>query len=154
MAWSVEWGSCEGPVRPWSWSPTPRGHHQDSAPPSPSSPQIKDESFLEDINNVLNSGDIPNLYNTDEQDQIVNTMRPYVQEQGLQPMKTNLMAAYTERVRSSIHLVLCMRYRWPLQPCRDSGFRWGSTWACHKGKWPGPGHHAIGSRLPCHRAVK
>lgn len=105
-------------------------------------------------NNVLNSGDVPNLYNTDEQDQIVNTMRPYVQEQGLQPTKTNLMAAYTGRVRSSIHLVLCMRYRWPLQPRRDRGFRWGSTWACHKGKWPGPGHRAIGSRLPCHRAVK
>ncbi|XP_073667291.1 dynein axonemal heavy chain 1 [Tursiops truncatus] len=70
--------------------------------------QIKNESFLEDINNVLNSGDVPNLYNTDEQDQIVNTMRPYVQEQGLQPTKTNLMAAYTGRVRSSIHLVLCM----------------------------------------------
>ncbi|KAK7819786.1 hypothetical protein U0070_012392 [Myodes glareolus] len=70
--------------------------------------QIKNESFLEDINNVLNSGDIPNLYNADEQDQIVNTMRPYIQEQGLQPTKANLMAAYTGRVRSNIHMVLCM----------------------------------------------
>ncbi|XP_053785531.1 dynein axonemal heavy chain 1 isoform X3 [Desmodus rotundus] len=70
--------------------------------------QIKNESFLEDINNVLNSGDIPNLYTPDEQDQIVTTMRPYVQEQGLQPTKANLMAAYTGRVRSNIHMVLCM----------------------------------------------
>ncbi|XP_074169160.1 dynein axonemal heavy chain 1 isoform X1 [Rhinolophus sinicus] len=70
--------------------------------------QIKNESFLEDINNVLNSGDIPNLYTPDEQDQIVNTMRPYIQEQGLQPTKANLMAAYTGRVRSNIHMVLCM----------------------------------------------
>ncbi|XP_032988956.1 dynein axonemal heavy chain 1 isoform X1 [Rhinolophus ferrumequinum] len=70
--------------------------------------QIKNESFLEDINNVLNSGDIPNLYNPDEQDQIVNTMRPYIQEQGLQPTKANLVAAYTGRVRSNIHMVLCM----------------------------------------------
>ncbi|XP_050636999.1 dynein axonemal heavy chain 1 [Macaca thibetana thibetana] len=70
--------------------------------------QIKNESFLEDINNVLNSGDIPNLYTVDEQDQIVSTMRPYVQEQGLQPTKANLMAAYTGRVRSNIHMVLCM----------------------------------------------
>ncbi|XP_022353638.1 dynein heavy chain 1, axonemal [Enhydra lutris kenyoni] len=70
--------------------------------------QIKNESFLEDINNVLNSGDIPNLYSADEQDQIVNTMRPYIQEQGLQPTKANLMAAYTGRVRSNIHVVLCM----------------------------------------------
>ncbi|VTJ73574.1 Hypothetical predicted protein [Marmota monax] len=70
--------------------------------------QIKNESFLEDINNVLNSGDIPNIYSLDEQDQIVNTMRPYIQEQGLQPTKANLMAAYTGRVQSNIHLVLCM----------------------------------------------
>ncbi|XP_058416307.1 dynein axonemal heavy chain 1 isoform X1 [Diceros bicornis minor] len=70
--------------------------------------QIKNESFLEDINNVLNSGDIPNLYSLDEQDQIVNTMQPYIQEQGLQPTKANLMAAYTGRVRSNIHMVLCM----------------------------------------------
>uniref|UniRef100_A0A8C5KDU7 Dynein axonemal heavy chain 1 n=1 Tax=Jaculus jaculus TaxID=51337 RepID=A0A8C5KDU7_JACJA len=70
--------------------------------------QIKNESFLEDINNVLNSGDIPNLYNAEEQDQIINTMRPYIQEQGLQPTKANLMAAYTGRVRSNIHMVLCM----------------------------------------------
>ncbi|XP_045153350.1 dynein axonemal heavy chain 1 [Echinops telfairi] len=70
--------------------------------------QIKNESFLEDINNILNSGDIPNLYSPDEQDQIVNTMRPLVQEQGLQPTKANLMAAYTRRVRSNTHMVLCM----------------------------------------------
>uniref|UniRef100_A0A8D1UYI8 Dynein axonemal heavy chain 1 n=1 Tax=Sus scrofa TaxID=9823 RepID=A0A8D1UYI8_PIG len=70
--------------------------------------QIKNESFLEDINNVLSSGDIPNLYNLDEQDQIVNTMRPYIQERGLQPTRANLMVAYTGRVRSNIHMVLCM----------------------------------------------
>ncbi|XP_008570797.1 PREDICTED: dynein heavy chain 1, axonemal [Galeopterus variegatus] len=70
--------------------------------------QIKNESFLEDINNVLNSGDIPNIYTAEEQDQIVNVMRPYIQEQGLQPTKANLMAAYTGRVRSNIHVVLCM----------------------------------------------
>lgn len=57
---------------------------------------------------------IPNLYSADEQDQIVNTMRPYIQEQGLQPTKANLMAAYTGRVRNNIHMVLCMRYMYLL----------------------------------------
>ncbi|XP_048343305.1 LOW QUALITY PROTEIN: dynein axonemal heavy chain 1 [Sphaerodactylus townsendi] len=70
--------------------------------------QIKSESFLEDINNLLNSGDIPNLYALDEQDQIMTTMKPIVQDQGLQPTKANLMAAFTGRVRSNIHTVLCM----------------------------------------------
>ncbi|XP_053154302.1 dynein axonemal heavy chain 1 isoform X2 [Hemicordylus capensis] len=70
--------------------------------------QIKSESFLEDINNLLNSGDIPNLYAPDEQDQIMTTMKPIVQDQGLQPTKANMIAAYTGRVRSNIHTVLCM----------------------------------------------
>nr|XP_033782541.1 dynein heavy chain 1, axonemal isoform X1 [Geotrypetes seraphini]XP_033782544.1 dynein heavy chain 1, axonemal isoform X1 [Geotrypetes seraphini]XP_033782545.1 dynein heavy chain 1, axonemal isoform X1 [Geotrypetes seraphini]XP_033782546.1 dynein heavy chain 1, axonemal isoform X1 [Geotrypetes seraphini]XP_033782547.1 dynein heavy chain 1, axonemal isoform X1 [Geotrypetes seraphini] len=70
--------------------------------------QIKSESFLEDINNVLNSGDVPNLYGLDEQDEILTVMKPIVQDLGQQPTKANLMAAYTKRVRSNIHTVLCM----------------------------------------------
>ncbi|XP_077133083.1 dynein axonemal heavy chain 1 isoform X2 [Ranitomeya variabilis] len=70
--------------------------------------QIKNESFLEDINNILNSGDVPNLYGPEEQDQIVSVMKPVVQDMGQQPTKANLMAAYTRRVRGNIHTVLCM----------------------------------------------
>ncbi|XP_075039903.1 dynein axonemal heavy chain 1 [Mixophyes fleayi] len=70
--------------------------------------QIKNESFLEDINNILNSGDVPNVYGPDEQDQIVTVMKPVVQDMGQQPTKANLMAAYTRRVRGNIHMVLCM----------------------------------------------
>ncbi|KAM7402690.1 hypothetical protein PAMP_017906 [Pampus punctatissimus] len=70
--------------------------------------QIKSESFLEDINNILNSGDVPNLYATDEQERILIAMKPVVQDLGQQPTKTNLMAAYIRRVRSNIHTVLCM----------------------------------------------
>lgn len=72
-------------------------------------PQIKSESFLEDINSILNSGDVPNLYATDEQERILATMKPVVQDLGQQPTKANLMAAYIRRVRSNIHTVLCMR---------------------------------------------
>ncbi|NWH35887.1 DYH1 protein, partial [Chloropsis hardwickii] len=70
--------------------------------------QIKSESFLEDINNLLNSGDIPNIYNPEDQDQIMTAMKPIVRDLGQQPTKANLMAAYTARVRSNIHMVLCM----------------------------------------------
>lgn len=130
---------------------------------TPIPPQIKNESFLEDINNVLNSGDIPNLYAPDEQDQIVNTMRPYIQEQGLQPTKANLMAAYTVRVRSNIHVVLCMRYKQPSWPLGDGMGVWGHAWACTRrgahwvqaavlsppgcratGLWEGPGFWVSG----------
>ncbi|RMC00001.1 hypothetical protein DUI87_23409 [Hirundo rustica rustica] len=70
--------------------------------------QIKNESFLEDINNLLNSGDIPNIYNPEDQDQILTAMKPIVRDLGQQPTKANLMAAFTARVRSNIHMVLCM----------------------------------------------
>jgi dynein heavy chain, axonemal len=38
--------------------------------------QIVTESFLEDINNILNSGEVPNLYAADEMEKIVNMVRP------------------------------------------------------------------------------
>ncbi|XP_025927284.1 dynein heavy chain 1, axonemal [Apteryx rowi] len=70
--------------------------------------QIKSESFLEDINSMLNSGDIPNIYNPDDQEQIMTAMKPIIRDLGQQSTKANLMAAYTGRVRSNIHVVLCM----------------------------------------------
>jgi hypothetical protein len=64
---------------------------------------------LEDVNNILNSGDVPNLYAVDEQERILTAMKPVVQDLGQQPTKANLMTAYIKRVRSNIHTVLCMR---------------------------------------------
>ena len=66
--------------------------------------------FLEDLNNVLNAGDVPNIYAPDELDTIYSAMKPIVQDEGLQPTKVNLFMAYTKRVRSNIHMVICMRY--------------------------------------------
>ena len=37
--------------------------------------KIKQESFLEDINNLLNAGEVPNLYATDEKAEICEKMR-------------------------------------------------------------------------------
>ncbi|XP_059176982.1 dynein axonemal heavy chain 1-like [Physella acuta] len=70
--------------------------------------QIKSESFLEDINNILNAGDVPNIYGFDELEKIYTDMKPVVQDIGLQPTKTNLFSAYTKRVRSNLHTVLTM----------------------------------------------
>ena len=71
--------------------------------------QIKSEVFLEDINNILNSGDVPNIYPPEDLDKIFHEMKPVVQDSGLQPTKSNLFSAYTKRVRSNIHMVICMR---------------------------------------------
>lgn len=71
--------------------------------------QIKSETFLEDLNNILNSGDVPNIYQMDELDQIYTAMKSVVQEAGLPPTKTNLFSSYTKRVRNNLHSVICMR---------------------------------------------
>ena len=70
--------------------------------------QIKSESFLEDLNNILNSGDVPNLYGFDELDQIYTAMKPVVQDAGMQPTKTNLFSCFTKRVRTNMHTVITM----------------------------------------------
>jgi dynein heavy chain, axonemal len=38
--------------------------------------QIVTESFLEDINNMLNSGEVPGMFAQDEKDRIVNDVSP------------------------------------------------------------------------------
>ena len=42
--------------------------------------QIVKETFLEDINNLLNTGDIPNLFLPEDYDKIINMVRPIVIE--------------------------------------------------------------------------
>ncbi|KAI3382032.1 hypothetical protein SNEBB_005932 [Seison nebaliae] len=70
--------------------------------------QIKSESFLEDLNNILNTGDVPNIYNNDELEQIYTSMKQVVAEMDMQPTKTNLYSAFTKRVMANLHTVVCM----------------------------------------------
>ena len=37
--------------------------------------QIIQEAFLEDINNILNSGEVPNMWRPEEKDLILNEMK-------------------------------------------------------------------------------
>ena len=64
---------------------------------------------MEDLNNILNAGDVPNIYTQDELDNIYTQMKPIVQEANLLPTKTNLFSSYTKRVRSNLHTVITMR---------------------------------------------
>ena len=65
---------------------------------------------MEDINNILNSGDVPNIYALDELENIYKDMKPVVQDLQLQPTKTNLFSTYTKRVQANLHVVITMRY--------------------------------------------
>lgn len=37
--------------------------------------QIKEEGFLEDVNNILNAGEVPNIFPIDEKQEIIDKMR-------------------------------------------------------------------------------
>lgn len=43
--------------------------------------QIKDEAFVEDINMILNTGDVPNLYAPDEKVDILEKMTAIARDQ-------------------------------------------------------------------------
>jgi dynein heavy chain len=70
--------------------------------------QIVDDSFLEDINNILNSGEVPNLFPQDEMDKVVNDMIPVLKAQGIPETRDNCIAQFVLRVRDYLHVVLCM----------------------------------------------
>ncbi|KNE63057.1 hypothetical protein AMAG_08223 [Allomyces macrogynus ATCC 38327] len=70
--------------------------------------QVFQESCVEDVNNLLNSGDVPNLYTNDDLDRIYNAIRPIAQDAGLIPTKENMFSMYINRVRENLHLVFCM----------------------------------------------
>lgn len=71
--------------------------------------QVKDEAFLEDINNILSSGEVPNLYTKDEKAALMDEMRPIAKKiGGLVGTAEELWTLFIDRVRANLHVVLCM----------------------------------------------
>uniref|UniRef100_F7E952 Dynein axonemal heavy chain 2 n=1 Tax=Callithrix jacchus TaxID=9483 RepID=F7E952_CALJA len=70
--------------------------------------QIADESFLEDINNILSSGEVPNLYKTDEFEEIQSRIIDQARVEQVPESSDSLFAYLIERVRNNLHIVLCL----------------------------------------------
>lgn len=96
--------------------------------------QIADESFLEDINNVLSSGEVPNLYKPDEfvevrrhrlataprrcslacphrplaVPQVCNALADAARKDNVLQTPDSMFSYLIERVRNNLHVVLCM----------------------------------------------
>ena len=70
--------------------------------------QIINESMLEDINGILNSGDVPNLYNSEDLEAISSACKADCARKKIPPTKLNIFSQYLFRVKSNIHVVLCM----------------------------------------------
>ncbi|CAH2103550.1 unnamed protein product [Euphydryas editha] len=71
--------------------------------------QITKEEFLEDINNMLNSGEVPNLFEGDSYEQVQSGCRNEAAKVGINPGDRDAVYYYfINRVRSKLHLCICM----------------------------------------------
>lgn len=70
--------------------------------------QIVNEQMLEDINNILNSGDVPNLYKNEDFEPIFKIGRQLCMEKSLQVTKMNMMTMYLGQVKKNIHMIIAM----------------------------------------------
>eukprot|EP00003_Mantamonas_plastica_P000096 TRINITY_DN1008_c0_g2_i7.p1 TRINITY_DN1008_c0_g2~~TRINITY_DN1008_c0_g2_i7.p1 ORF type:complete len:3819 (+),score=1555.84 TRINITY_DN1008_c0_g2_i7:2346-13802(+) len=71
---------------------------------------VKEESFLETINNLLTSGDIPNLFARDEREAVITELGIWADKNidGFEQTPENVWQLFMNRVRNQLHLVLCM----------------------------------------------
>ncbi|KAJ8310645.1 hypothetical protein KUTeg_012510 [Tegillarca granosa] len=70
--------------------------------------QVVEESFLEDINNILSSGEVPNLYKPDEFEEVRNALSETAKKEGIDDSPQSIFAYLIDRVRANLHVVLCM----------------------------------------------
>ncbi len=72
--------------------------------------QIKDESFVEDINMILNTGDVPNIFPADEKAEIIEKMQVVARTTGrkIEATPLSMYNLFIERVKENLHLVLAM----------------------------------------------
>lgn len=71
--------------------------------------EIKEEAFLEYINNVLSVGEIANLFPKDELDEIMSLVTPLMKKDDPRrpPTHDNLYDYFISRARNNLHLILC-----------------------------------------------
>ncbi|XP_045081518.1 dynein axonemal heavy chain 2 isoform X2 [Coregonus clupeaformis] len=70
--------------------------------------QIVDQSFLEDINNILSSGEVPNLYKQDEFEEVSSALSDWARKDNIIETPDSMFNYLIERVRNNLHIVLCM----------------------------------------------
>ena len=74
--------------------------------------QIKEEGFLEDIDSLLNSGDVPNIFNAEEKGEIMEAVMPALLAQldkkrssaDVNPLA--LFSFFVGRVRAKLHVII------------------------------------------------
>eukprot|EP01135_Chromosphaera_perkinsii_P009070 Nk52_evm1s1607 gene=Nk52_evmTU1s1607 len=69
---------------------------------------VAQEGFLELINNILTTGSVPALYETDEIDTIINSIRSEVTNAGINPTKDNCWGHFVAKCADNLHIILAM----------------------------------------------
>ncbi|KAJ1435246.1 dynein heavy chain, partial [Ochromonadaceae sp. CCMP2298] len=71
--------------------------------------QIVKETFLEDINGILNTGEVANLFNNEEMSAVMEGLSKACQEAGVNGgIPAEVYNFFVSRVRTNLHLVLCL----------------------------------------------
>lgn len=71
--------------------------------------QIKSELFLNDIDSLLNSGEVPNLFTVEERQEIIETTRLAAQggNRNLDISVLSILAFFVNRCKEKLHIMLC-----------------------------------------------
>ncbi|KAK2921231.1 hypothetical protein Q8A73_000716 [Channa argus] len=72
--------------------------------------QIKDEGMLEDINMLLNTGDVPNIFAADERADIIEKVQGIARMEGkkIDATPLSMYNFFIDRVKANLHIVLAM----------------------------------------------
>ena len=70
--------------------------------------QVKDEAYVEDINGLLNAGEVPNLFPNDEKAQICDGVRGFARDENKEGdgSTTTMFAYFVNRCREMLHVCL------------------------------------------------
>lgn len=69
--------------------------------------QITNERFLVSINDLLSSGEVAELFNAEDEDDIINNVRPACKGDGFGDQNEAVMKYFMDRVRKNLHMALC-----------------------------------------------
>lgn len=70
--------------------------------------QVVEERFLEDINNILSSGMVPNLYSPEDVEDVVSNLSDAAKKAGITQTSADVFRFFIDRVRANLHVILCM----------------------------------------------
>ncbi|KAK3263038.1 hypothetical protein CYMTET_28136, partial [Cymbomonas tetramitiformis] len=70
--------------------------------------QIKYDSFVEDISNIFNTGEVNNLFAIDELSGITEAVRNAAKAAKRETSRSELYQFFVERCRTNLHIVLCI----------------------------------------------